>query len=112
MSDLMLAISKAELEFSEYPLENRGVRNYNGPDWIKREDLAVSPPAVEGEIPPAPPTQQFQPVQSGPEHLSVLPGATQNLGTLTSAPAQAYNSQEHRANRAGALAPAGTSECA
>jgi hypothetical protein len=60
ISDLMLAISKAELEFSEYPLENRGVRNYSGPGWIKpADDVAGSPPGIAGEIPPVPRTQQF-----------------------------------------------------
>jgi hypothetical protein len=62
ISDLILAISKAELEFSEYPLENRGVRNYSGPDWIKPAgDVAGSPPAIAGEILLVPRTQQFQP---------------------------------------------------
>lgn len=77
ISDLVLAISKAELEFTEYPLENRGVRNYDGPDWIRRKDLAVSPAAIKGEIPPAPRMQQFQ---LNPENLPIfMPGVAQNL---------------------------------
>jgi hypothetical protein len=36
VSDLLLAISKAELNFELYPLENRAPRNYDGPDWLKR----------------------------------------------------------------------------
>lgn len=36
VSDLLLAISKAELAFTLVPLERRMIRNYNGPDWLSR----------------------------------------------------------------------------
>lgn len=34
VSDLLLAISKSELHFELSPLENRALRNYDGPDWL------------------------------------------------------------------------------
>jgi hypothetical protein len=43
VSDLLLAISKAELEFSADSLEQRTVRNFRGPDWIKAEHFGRVP---------------------------------------------------------------------
>jgi len=36
VSDLLLAISKAELEFSVNPLDGRAARNFRGPEWINQ----------------------------------------------------------------------------
>jgi hypothetical protein len=44
VSDLLLAISKAELNFELVSLENRAVRNYVGPDWLRVSKAEVRTP--------------------------------------------------------------------
>lgn len=48
VSDLMLAISKAELNFSLAPLRNRPQANFPGAEWIKVPTTAV--PKIEEKI--------------------------------------------------------------
>jgi hypothetical protein len=44
VSDLLLAISKAELNFELAPLENKTIRNYAGPDWLRASKAEVRTP--------------------------------------------------------------------
>ena len=44
VSDLLLAISKAELNFELASLEDRAVRNYDGPDWLRASKAEVRTP--------------------------------------------------------------------
>jgi hypothetical protein len=82
ISDLMLAISKAELEFSEYPLQGRGVRNYSGPDWITlAHDVAGPSPSIRSEIVSAPGrAQQLQQPPQPP--LGATPAAQELSGVI------------------------------
>jgi hypothetical protein len=64
ISDLILAISEAELNFSPLPLEGRPVRNFRGPDWLNRPKYIKSAagPVLEPQIDRSPPP----PTSSGP----------------------------------------------
>ena len=45
VSDLLLAISKAELEFKLWSLEDRAAKNYSGPDWLQGKPPDIRAPA-------------------------------------------------------------------
>jgi hypothetical protein len=48
VSDLLLAISKSELNFQLAPLENRAPRNYAGPDWLRDTKISKSSDSTSG----------------------------------------------------------------
>jgi hypothetical protein len=48
VSDLLLAISKAELNFELSPLENRAPRNYAGPDWLRGSKITLDSKPTSG----------------------------------------------------------------
>lgn len=49
VSDLLLAISKSELDFRLAPLEHRAIKNYTGPDWLHSK-TDIKPPATTNAI--------------------------------------------------------------
>jgi hypothetical protein len=46
VSDLLLAISKSELNFQLSPLENRAPRNYEAPEWLRETRTTNLPPST------------------------------------------------------------------
>jgi hypothetical protein len=44
VSDLLLAISKSELNFELAPLQNKAPRNYVGPGWLRSTKIENLPP--------------------------------------------------------------------
>lgn len=59
VSDLLLAISKAELKFELASLENRAVRNYAGPDWLRGAKIDVKPPKPSSDVRKLPESDNF-----------------------------------------------------